>query len=166
MDTRKAHGPVPPEDTTREPAEHARFAAYLAELERVTDTGEIELVGRVLADPDRVMAKAAVVRHLDRRAAELCLEPAWEGWAAAMARAMVPHPFLTRRLREWSLFRAIALRLPWHRDDLLASSDWLQLRIATGTAPEALGILAGSGRTKRIRHTAGTGLTRQGRRTR
>lgn len=76
MHTRKADGPVPPEDTTQEPAEHVRFAAYLVELEQVTDADEIELVGRVLADPDRVMAEAAVVRRLGRRGAELCLDAA------------------------------------------------------------------------------------------
>ncbi|MFD5476652.1 hypothetical protein [Streptomyces hawaiiensis] len=154
---------MPPEDITREPAEHARFAAYLAELEQVTDADEIELVGGVLADPDRVMAQAAVVRHVDRRAARLCLEPAWEEWAAAMARAGVRHPFLIRRLREWSLFRAITLRLPWRRGELLASSDWLQLKAAAGSDTEALGVLADSGRTKRIRNTARTGLTQQDR---
>ncbi|MEU2915379.1 hypothetical protein ACFYM3_10065 [Streptomyces massasporeus] len=143
------------------PAEHARFAAYLVALEQVADADEIELVDGVLADPDPVMARAAVVRHLDRRAARLCPEPAWEEWAEAMARVVVRHPFLVRRLREWSLFRAVALRLPWHPGDLLASSDWLQLQTAAGASPEALGVLAESGRTKRIRNTARASLTRR-----
>ena len=150
------------EDNPREPAEHARFAAYLADLEQVADADETELVGRVLADPDRVMARAAVVRHLDRRAAELCPGPAWEDWAAAMARAVAAHAFLTRRLREWSLLRAVTLRLPWHADELLASSDWLQLKAAAGSDPDALGVLADRGRTKRIRRTARAGLTGRG----
>ncbi|MFI8892026.1 hypothetical protein [Streptomyces paradoxus] len=150
------------EDRQGEPAEHARFAAWLADLEQVADADEFELVGRVLADPDQVMARAAVVRHLDRRAAELCPGTAWEEWAAAMDRAVTAHPFLTRRLREWSLFRAVTLRLPWDADELLASSDWLQLKAAAGPAPEALGVLADRGRTKRIRTTARAGLTRRG----
>ncbi|MFJ8049129.1 hypothetical protein [Streptomyces luteogriseus] len=150
------------EDSPREPAEHARFAAYLVELEQVADADESALVGEVLADPDPVMARAAVVRHLDRRAARLWREPGWEEWAEVMARVVIGHPFLVRRLREWSLFRAIALRLPWHRDDLLASSDWLQLKAAAGTDPEALRVLAESGRTKRIRNAARTGLGRRG----
>lgn len=152
---------MPPEDTSHEPAEHARFAAYLVELEQVADSEEIELVDRVLADRDRVMAQAAVVRHLDRRAAELCPEAVWEDWAAVMAQAVAARPFLTRRLGEWSLFRAITLRLAWHRNDLLASSDWLQLKAAAGSDPEALGVLADNGRTKRIRHTARTSLIRR-----
>ncbi|MEU1318492.1 hypothetical protein [Streptomyces tibetensis] len=150
------------EDGAGEPTEHARFTAYLVELEQVADADESALVGGVLADPDPVMARAAVVRHLDRRAAELLPTPLWEEWAGAMARVVTGHPFLVRRLQEWSLFRAVALGLPWHRDDLLAASDWLQLKAADATNPEALQVLAGSGRTKRIRNTARSGLGRRG----
>ncbi|MFD5738202.1 hypothetical protein ACFXJM_09095 [Streptomyces massasporeus] len=148
-------------DAADGPAEHARYAAYLVELEGVADADEAELVAGVLADPDRVMAGAAVVRHLDRRAAELLSTPLWEEWAEVMARVVTGHPFLVRRLEEWALFRAVALRLPWHRDDLLAASDWLQLKAADGTTPEALRLLAESGRTKRIRNTARESLRRQ-----
>ncbi|MEU6469588.1 hypothetical protein ABZ927_13685 [Streptomyces massasporeus] len=148
-------------DAADGPAEHARHAAYLVELERVADADEAELVAGVLADPDRVMAGAAVVRHLDRRAAGLLSTPLWEEWAGVMARVVTGHPFLVRRLEEWTLFRAVALRLPWHRDDLLAASDWLQLKAADGTSPEALRVLAESGRTKRIRNTARESLGRQ-----
>ncbi|MEU9399666.1 hypothetical protein [Streptomyces sp. NPDC048242] len=35
------------------PDEHARFAAYLDKLRRVADADEADLVGRILADPDR-----------------------------------------------------------------------------------------------------------------
>ncbi|MFF6949178.1 hypothetical protein ACFZAD_11030 [Streptomyces iakyrus] len=142
------------EDNQGEPAEHARFAAYLVELEQVGAAGEMALVGRVLGDPDRVMAEAAVVRHLDRRAAQLWPEPAWEEWAATVGRVVSRRPFLVRRLKEWSLFRAVCLRLPWNSEDLLASSDWLQLKAAAGADPDALDILAEGGRTKRIRNTA------------
>ncbi|MEU1573833.1 hypothetical protein ABZ519_22260 [Streptomyces collinus] len=149
------------EDNQGEPAEHARFAAYLVELEQVADADETELVGAVLADPDRVMAEAAVVRHLDRRAAQLWPEPAWEEWAAALGRVVTRRPFLVRRLHEWSLFRAVSLGLPWRAEDLLASSDWLQLKTAAGPDPDALDVLAGSGRTKRIRNAARANRTRR-----
>ncbi|MFJ4539267.1 hypothetical protein ACIP39_25380 [Streptomyces tibetensis] len=148
------------EDSEQEAPEHARFTACLAELEQVTDADESEVVARVLADPDPVMAGAAVVRHLDRRAEELCREPVWEEWAEAMARVVGDRPFLVRRLREWALFRAVDLGLSWDQDDLIASSDWLQLRTAAGANPEALAVLAERGRTKRIRRTARNGLTR------
>ncbi|MEU3887903.1 hypothetical protein [Streptomyces sp. NPDC029041] len=148
------------EDGSQEPPEHARFAAHLAALEQVTDADEEGLVAGVLADPDPVMAGAAVVRHLDRRAEELYAASSWEEWAEAMARVVGDRPFLVRRLREWALFRAVALGLPWEQDDLLASSDWLQLRTAAGSSPGALAVLTERGRTKRIRGTARAGLTR------
>lgn len=105
------------------------------------------------------MAQSAVLRHLDRRAAGLYPGPAYEEWAQTMTRATIDHTFLAQRLREWSLFRAITLRLPWQPDDLLASSDWLQLKTAAGTNTEAIETLAEAGHTKRIRNAARTSLT-------
>ncbi|MGI5478768.1 hypothetical protein [Streptomyces lavendofoliae] len=145
-------------DIPRNPDEHVRFASYLDKLGRVAGPDEIDLVSRVLEDPDQTMAQSAVLRHLDRRAAGLYSGPLYEEWAQAMTRATIDHPFLAQRLREWSLFRALTLSLPWEPNDLLMSSNWLQLKIAAGTDVEALGILAEAGRTKRIRNTAGIGL--------
>ncbi|MER5942481.1 hypothetical protein ABT121_34870 [Streptomyces sp. NPDC001928] len=141
-------------DITQNPDEHVRFAAYLDKLGHVGGPDEVDLVSRVLTDLDQTMAQAAVLRHLDRRAADFYSGPAYEGWAQSMAQAAIDHPFLAQRLREWSLFRAVALALPWQPDDLLASSNWLQLKTAAGTNTEALTILAEAGRTKRIRNTA------------
>ncbi|WP_369170264.1 hypothetical protein AB5J49_21580 [Streptomyces sp. R28] len=141
-----------------EPAEHLRFAAYVHELQQVTDAEEAGLISAVLADPDRTMAQSAVLRHLDRRATDLHLGPAYERWAESMAQATLRHPFLARRLQEWTLFRAITLRQSWRPDALLASSDWLQRKAAAASNADALEILAERGRTKRIRHTARAGL--------
>ncbi|MFJ4873330.1 hypothetical protein [Streptomyces sp. NPDC088757] len=140
------------------PDEHVRFTAYLDQLQQVADTDEVDLVGRVLTDPDQTMAQSAVLRHLDRRATDLHTGPVYEGWAQAMAHATIGRPFLAQRLREWSLFRAFTLKLPWQPDDLLASSNWLQLKTAAGTNTEATEILAEAGRTKRIRNTARASL--------
>ncbi|MBM9507585.1 hypothetical protein [Actinacidiphila acididurans] len=148
-----------------EPAEHLRFAAWLRDLEQVADADEAALVGAVLRDPDRVMAESAVVRHLDRRAGDLHLGPAWEPWAESMARATTGRPFLARRLREWALLRAIALRRPWCSDALLAASDWLQRKAAATPNATALEILAEHGRTRRIRNAARTGLRESAHRT-
>lgn len=146
-------------DILQNPDEHVRFAAYLDKLEHVVDSDEVDLVSSVLTDPDQMMAQSAVLRHLDRRAAGLYPGPAYEEWAQTMTQATIDHPFLAQRLREWSLFRAITLKLPWQPDDLLASSNWLQLKTADGTNTEAIEILAEAGHTKRIRNTARTGLT-------
>ncbi|MFI7320231.1 hypothetical protein [Streptomyces venezuelae] len=149
-------------DILQNPDEHVRFAAYLDLLDHVADANEVDLVSRVLTDPDQTMAQSAVLRHLDRRATGLYSGPAYEGWAQAMTRATIDHPFLTQRLREWSLFRAIMLKLPWQPENLLASSNWLQLKTAAGTHTEATEILAEAGRTKRIRNTAGFSLNHGG----
>ncbi|MEU0951615.1 hypothetical protein ABZ353_04460 [Streptomyces niveus] len=146
-------------DILQNPDEHVRFAAYLDKLGHVGDPDEVDLVSRVLTDPDRMMAQSAVLRHLDRRAAGLHPGPAYEEWAQTMTQATTDRPFLAQRLREWSLFRAVTLKLPWQPGDLLASSNWLQLRTATGTNTEAVEILAEAGRTKRIRNAARAGLT-------
>jgi hypothetical protein len=151
-------------DIRQELDEHVRFAAYLDELRQVPEADEADLVSQILTDPDQVMAQSAVLRHLDRRAADLHLGPAYEGWAQAMAQTVIGHPFLTRRLREWSLFRAITLQLPWHPDDLLTSSNWLQLKTAAESSTQAIEILAEGGRTKRIRNTASTSLKHQSKR--
>jgi hypothetical protein len=143
----------------QEPAEHLRFAAYLNELAQATDTDEIALVHSVLTDPDQTMAQAAVLRHLDRRAADLHPGPAFQPWAEAMSRAAQGHPLLARRLREWTLLRALQVGQPWHHQALLTSSDWLQRHAATTTSNiEALQLLAERGRTKRIRTTAEASL--------
>ncbi|MDT9687391.1 hypothetical protein Q5762_03345 [Streptomyces sp. P9(2023)] len=142
-----------------EPAEHLRFWAYLSALEQVTDADEARLVSEVLTDPDQAMAQSAILRHLDRgRATELLRGPAYEPWAASMAQVAGHHSLLTRRLREWSLFRAITLKQPWHPDVLLDSSDWLQLKAAATSNTRTIEILAQYGRTKRIRNTARTNI--------
>ncbi|MEU6540521.1 hypothetical protein [Streptomyces sp. NPDC047000] len=141
-------------DILRNPDEHVRFAAYLDKLGHVADANEPDLVSHMLTDPDQTMAQSAVLRHLDRRAASLYPGPAYEGWARAMTQATIDHPFLAQRLREWSLFRAITLKLPWQPEELLASSNWLQLKTATGTNTEAIEILTEASRTKRISNTA------------
>ncbi|MFD3623402.1 hypothetical protein ACE1N8_10545 [Streptomyces sp. DSM 116494] len=141
------------------PDEHVRFAAYLDKLGHVADPDEVDRVGSVLTDPDQTMAQSAVLRHLDRRAAGLYPGPPYEGWAQALAQATIDHPFLAQGLREWSVFRAVTLKLPWQPDDLLAASNWLQLKTAAGTNTEAIEILAEAGRTKRIRNTARAGLS-------
>ncbi|MFE0254603.1 hypothetical protein [Streptomyces sp. NPDC059010] len=141
-----------------EPAEHLRFAAYLHELEQVSDAAEADLVSAVLTDPDLTMARSAVLRHLDRRAMDLHLGPAYEQWAESMARTTLHHPLLGRRLREWTLFRAIELGQSWRPDALLAASDWLQRKAAAASNADAVELLAEHGRTKRIRNTARAGL--------
>ncbi|MGC0418613.1 hypothetical protein [Embleya sp. AB8] len=147
--------------TQEEPAEHLRFWDYLRELEQVAEADEVGLVAEVLTDPVQEMAQSAVLRHLDRRAADLHPEPAYEPWVEKMTQATTRYPRLTRRLHDWSFFRAITLRQPWSPDALHDSSDWLQLKTASASNTTALELLAEAGRTNRIRNTAKTSLKHQ-----
>ncbi|MGC9536212.1 hypothetical protein [Streptomyces sp. UG1] len=152
-----------PSQGTGEPPEHARFAAYVDELRRSSPTEEPALIRRILTDPDRTMAESAVTRHLDHRAAAIHVTrdyAEWAEWAETMTAATAGRPFLTNRLREWTLLRAVHLDDPWDPDALTRSSNWLQLKLAGTPAisATALTLLADRGRTKRIRHTARAGL--------
>ncbi|MEY9844822.1 hypothetical protein ABH940_001892 [Streptacidiphilus sp. BW17] len=126
------------------------------------DEDEPGLVTTVLTDPDLVMAQSAIVRHLDRRASALLESPEYASWAQAMAGIVEPRPFLVQRLHEWSLFRAVALAQPWIPSALTDSSDWLQRKIAESLdSSDALAVLAETGRTRRVRNTARSALTRR-----
>ncbi|MFS8202686.1 hypothetical protein ACLVWQ_28880 [Streptomyces sp. CWNU-52B] len=141
----------------KEPAEHRRFARYLQVLEAVAEEDEADLVAAVLRDQDATMADSAVGRHLDRRAADLLTEPRFTAWAQAMTEVIADRDFLTLRLREWTLLRAIALGDPWTAEELTGAADWFQRMAATAqivTSPKVLMLLAESGRTRRVRNMA------------
>ncbi|GGT43110.1 hypothetical protein [Streptomyces purpureus] len=141
---------------TVEPAEHMRFARYIDALAQVPPARETALIADVLADPDRAMAESAVTRHLDRRATELLADPEFPVWTASMGDTVARFPFLTRRLAEWSLFRAVsATGGHWEPGALIAATDWLQRKVSEHSAsPQALRTLAEHGRTRRVRNAA------------
>ncbi|GAA2904490.1 hypothetical protein GCM10010517_70580 [Streptosporangium fragile] len=142
--------------------EHQRFAHYLQELADVSSQDEVGLVGRVLRDPDTVMAQSAVVRHLDRRAAQLLTDAGFPDWFEAMVIVTAEWEFLVHRLREWMVLRSITIDDTRGSEDLLAASDWCQrtaARVLTSSA--ALRLLAERGRTRRVRAAAGLRLAQQ-----
>ncbi|MGV9267929.1 hypothetical protein ACWDRR_25080 [Kitasatospora sp. NPDC003701] len=78
-------------------------------------------------------------------------------------------PFLTRRLRGWTLLRAVAPDEPWTARELTGAADRFRRtasaeRIATSTSTststsaststDALGLPAERGRTRRVRNAA------------
>ncbi|MFG3140024.1 hypothetical protein ACGFZA_27930 [Streptomyces sp. NPDC048211] len=140
-----------------EPPEHLRYRSYLQDLEDVSEADEAALVATVLNDPHVSMAEAAVNRRLERRAADLLTDPAFTAWANTFATVIGDRPFLARRLREWTLLRAVALDEPWTAEELTTATDWFQ-RTATVvrvvTSHEALSLLAERGRTRRVRNAA------------
>ncbi|MFF0045532.1 hypothetical protein [Streptomyces sp. NPDC005498] len=140
-----------------EPAEHRRFTRYLQALEAVAETDEVALVAAVLRDQDATMADGAVGRHLDRRAADLLTDAKFTAWAQTLTEVIADRDFLTLRLREWTLFRTIALGEPWTAEELTGATDWFQRMAATTQitpSPEALRLLAERGRTRRVRNAA------------
>lgn len=140
-----------------EPAEHRRFGRYLMALEAVAEVDEPGLVAAVLRDEDATMAQSAVVCHIDRRAAQMLTESRFTAWADTLTGVVAGRDFLTRRLREWTLLGAITLGGPWAPEELTTASDWCQRTATTGQfaiSPEALTLLAGHGRTRRVRNAA------------
>ncbi|MEO3808068.1 hypothetical protein ABGB17_03605 [Sphaerisporangium sp. B11E5] len=150
-------------DTGGQPEdEHQRFDRYLQQLEDVRREDEAELARMILRDPDEVMAQSAVARHLDRRAHRLLTDSGFDDWFHSMATEVREHEFLVRRLHEWMLLKSIAVNAPWRSEDVLAASDWFQRTAAQIlTSPAALRLLAGDGRTRRVRTAASRRLADQ-----
>ncbi|WP_371680193.1 hypothetical protein [Streptomyces sp. NBC_01276] len=122
---------------------------------------EAEAVAAVLRDPDPVMAESAVVTHLDRRAPRLLPGTEFPEWARALYPVLDGHAFPARRLREWTLLKAIEAGTGWNPVELAAASDWCQHTAARSLASrEALTLLAASARTRRVRNTAAQRLRR------
>ncbi|MFD3538226.1 hypothetical protein ACFWUQ_01835 [Streptomyces sp. NPDC058662] len=146
------------------PAEHWRYERHLESLAAVAPggEGEAEVVAAVLRDPDPVMAESAVVTHLNRRAAQLPAEGAFPAWAGAMATVLRGWAFPERRLREWSLLKAITRGDAWSASQLTGASDWCQRTAAQSLdSYEALRLLAGAARTRRVRNAANERLRRR-----
>ncbi|MER5935546.1 hypothetical protein [Streptomyces sp. NPDC002054] len=140
-----------------------RFAHYRRAFEEVAAADAAALVTRVLTDLDTGMASSAVCEYLDRRTAELLADPGYPSWCLEMTGPVAVDDFSARRLREWTLLRAMTLDEPWETEVLLAASNWLQLHIAEeSSAVIALAALAEGGRTRRIRNIAKSRLSAPG----
>ncbi|MFD9104155.1 hypothetical protein ACFVZN_24095 [Streptomyces virginiae] len=149
-----------PDDT---PPEHWRYARHLEALAATPgETVEAEVVATVLRDPDRVMAESAVVTHLDRRAAGLLADDGFTAWARAMSGVLAGRAFPERRLREWSLLKAVTRGEPWSAAELTGASDWCQrTAVRLLGSYEALELLAADARTRRVRNAAAERLRRR-----
>ncbi|GAA4309689.1 hypothetical protein BJY14_001368 [Actinomadura luteofluorescens] len=144
-----------PTDGPAEPDEHHRYACHLQALANVDADDEPTLVNEILQDPDQVMAESAVARHIDDRARLLLTDERFPGWAHTMTGVIGERDFLTRRLTEWTLLATIAQDKPWAPAQVTEASDWFQRKaVEVLTSPDALALLAGQGRTRRVRATA------------
>ncbi|MFE2142416.1 hypothetical protein ACFXA3_11820 [Streptomyces sp. NPDC059456] len=135
-----------------------RYPRHLDALAAAAGTAvgpEADAVAAVLRDRDPVMAESAVVTHLGRRAPRLLTDPGFPDWARAMGAAIGARAFPARRLREWTLLKAITDGGPWSAAELTVASDWCQLTAVQSLSSfEALDLLATAGRTRRVRNTA------------
>ncbi|WP_328924169.1 hypothetical protein OG429_05645 [Streptomyces sp. NBC_00190] len=145
------------------PHEHWRYGRHLEFLAVAPgESAEAEAVAAVLRDPDPVMAESAVVTHLNRRAARLLADEGFPAWAQAMTAALAGRAFPERRLREWTLLKAISRGEAWSAAELTAASDWCQRTAAQSlTSSEALRLLAAEARTRRVRNAAADRLRRR-----
>ncbi|WP_280441431.1 hypothetical protein [Nocardia brasiliensis] len=153
------NGPVAAEEP--EPAEHLRYARHLDELAQTSAQTEMATLVVVLDDPDTVMAESAIVHHIDRRAAQLLTDETFPDWAARVAHVIDGRAFAARRLREWTLLRAISTGQTWTAAEILDASDWFQRKAAEVTACAPVrALLADRGRTRRVRAAAGRRVQR------
>ena len=135
--------------------EHARYQFYLHALSVAPVASERELIATILRDPDRIMAEAAVVGHIDRRASVLHSAKSFAEWGAQIRDLVDPGGFIARRLNEWELFKRVMAGETDSVDSLTDASDWLQRKVSEeAVTPEVLAKLAEYGRTKRVRNIA------------
>ncbi|MFI1466354.1 hypothetical protein [Streptomyces wuyuanensis] len=132
---------------------HARWELYRAALG--SETARAALLAAVTAEPDGALASGVVGEVLEG-------VPRTERGAWVRALAPEVRAFSERRVRELGVLedlRSGALA-PDRVPELIDGwSDWLQLRVATETRDDmVLRSLVASGRTKRIRRTAGESL--------
>ncbi|KJK47756.1 MULTISPECIES: hypothetical protein [unclassified Streptomyces] len=145
------------------PPEHRRYTRHLETLAATPGpSAEAEAMAAVLRDPDRVMAESAAVTHLDRRAAVLLADDAFTAWARAMSAVLAGREFPERRLREWSLLKAVTRGEPWSAAELTGASDWCQrTAVRLLGSYRALELLAADARTRRVRNAAAERLRRR-----
>jgi hypothetical protein len=133
--------------------EHARYAAYLSALLGPSPEPERDVLARVVADPDHVMAEAVLVRWLERAATSAASAEEFHLWLEGQETTLAGFEFARRRAEEWAVFLRAREGLPLL--DVAGMSDWLQRLLADeNDTAEVLARLAADGRTRRVRTRA------------
>ncbi|WP_256341286.1 hypothetical protein [Streptomyces sp. TLI_105] len=132
---------------------HARWELYRAAL--ASDAALPVLLAAVVAETDAALASGVVGEALER-----VPRTEREAWVQALAPSV--RAFSARRAHELGTLedlRSGAGVREFGPELVDGWSDWLQLRIAAEVSdPSVLRVLAGSGRTKRIRRAASVAL--------
>ncbi|PBC70943.1 hypothetical protein BX265_5503 [Streptomyces sp. TLI_235] len=141
--------------------EHIRYGLYQECLAGCSEDTEEAIVGIVVQDPDRTMAEATLVRHVDR------LAPAYGSAEAFAARVRViavlasGFDFLQTRIEHWQLVKRAETDPEGSLAGILAGTHWLQRTIVeTSDSPLLLTALAEHGGSRRVRNTAADRLRR------
>lgn len=140
--------------------EHLRLELYRA-AQGSLPVGK--LAALILADPEFVMADAALVELIDYAAAEQA-GAAFSEWSSVVLDAGVDRrAFPRKRIHEWRLLISLDDQPAEGLADLVEGSDWLQRNAAGRTNQRTvLEALAEHGRTRRIRSLAGERLKSPG----
>jgi hypothetical protein len=135
---------------------HARFHQLSAAVRDSRPDDDPALLAALLAEPDRIMAESVLTSLVDSRAEELG-SAAFAAWAEPVLDAVGADGFITRRVQEWSLFKALQSGKSVDRGALAAASNWLQRKVVEEADSAAvLAVLGEVGRTTRVRNLAKT----------
>ncbi|GAA4523686.1 hypothetical protein [Amycolatopsis samaneae] len=123
--------------------------------------GDRAIVGVLLRDPIAMKGRTAVVLLVDSIARKAGDPAEFRRWAAGILpeidrlAAGKDRDFLLARVRDWSFRLSIEDGKVPSPDELAGVTDWMQRTLAETTASRpVLALLAGSGRTEKIRNIA------------
>lgn len=145
--------------------EHVRSRLYhkiIAEIaESQSRHNDRVIVATILRDPMELTSKTAIVYLVDNIAMRMTDPVEFQQWAAGLApeirlfKAEGHREFLHRRIHDWTIWLAIRAGRTPTSVELTDTTAWMQRIIAEkSTSLPILGVLAESGRTKKIRNIA------------
>lgn len=145
--------------------EHVRSAAYQRVVSVIADSESRErdhdVVAAILRDPHELGAKTAVVALVDSIALGSTGPAGFRAWSAALLaqtdrlRTEGNRAFLRRRVHDWIFCLSVEEGHVPTAAELAQVTDWMQRRLAEGTASRPLlALLAESGNTRKIRNIA------------
>lgn len=144
--------------------EHVRTSAYLrvvsvAAASRRRDDDRT-LVAMIVRDPEEMVSKTVVVDLVDRIAASSADAADFQRWAAEIlpeTERLIEgnRRFIQRRVQDWVCYLAVQAGHTPTPEELADVTAWMQRGLAEkSTAMPVLTVLAGHGRTKKIRNIA------------
>jgi hypothetical protein len=136
---------------------HARFDELSTAVRESGPGDDPALIATILAEPDRLMAESVLTSFVDSRAELLDSAASLARWAEPLLDAVGDDGFIARRVREWSLFKALQSGASVDREALAAATNWLQRKLVEEAYSDVLLTMQCEvDRTKRVRNLAKT----------